>query len=335
MRHTVFSLSLLAALASTSSSIGFETIQGLPPGWGAGMSLGNMPYYPDRTTPADERVRLRLESGLMLLEGNELVYAGDYTVSRLVWQSMAPVLRGSVAAEFGHGFSISAEGSVAGYGRSYMEDYDWLAGDDTPENWTHRSQHPDTHLDHYFSGSLALGYELARTSDAVVRVHSGFKYTDLQWAAYGGSYVYSSAGFRDNVGDFPDGAPGITYRQQMPEVFLGVDGDQYYGNVRVGGLLRGGLTFKSLMTDDHWMRDLRFYDEIKPAPTVALGADVGFALGPMAELYLAGRYDQVFEQRGDSRIYDTVTGALVGTDRDGGAADLRQATLTLGLKGKF
>lgn len=335
MQPSSFGLGLLALVVSSPAVMGFEMMQGLPPNWGGDMS-GAFSYDPaPPPVEASERLRVKLEPGLLLLEANELVYNGNYTVSRLIWQSMAPVLRGSIGVEVGHGFSVEVEGSVAGFGRSYMEDYDWLRGDDTPGNWSDRSKHADTHLDHYASGSVALGYDLSRTSDAVVRMHGGFKYTDLQWSAYGGSYVYSGAGFRDEVGDFPDGERGITYRQQMPEVFVGVDGEQRYGNVRLGGLLRGGLTFNSVMTDDHWMRDLRFYDHIKPAPTVALGAEVGFALGSMAELFLGARYDHIFEQRGDSHVHTGTTGEFLVISRDGGAGDLKQATLTLGLKGRF
>jgi outer membrane protease len=334
MQPSSISLGIIALVIS-SPVMGFEMVQGLPPHWAGDMS--DAFSYDPAPPPAlgNERLRIKLEPGLLLMEANELVYNGNFTVSRLIWQSMAPVLRGSIAASFDHGFSVEVEGSVAGYGRSYMEDYDWLGGDDTPGNWTDRSQHPDTRLDHYASGSLALAYELSRTSDAVVRMHGGFKYTDLQWSAYGGSYVYSSGGFRDDVGDFPDDELSITYRQQIPEVFVGVDGEQRYGNVRLGGLLRGGLTFNSVMTDDHWMRNLRFYDHVKPAPTVALGADVGFALGPMAELFLAARYDRVFEQRADSHTHDGTTGERLSIVSDGGGGDLRQATLTLGLKGQF
>ena len=184
-------------------------------------------------------------------------------------------------------------------------------------------------------GGVPVGYELARADDAVVRLHGGLKYTDVQWSAYGGSYVYSTGGFRDDAGAFPDGAPGITYRQQLPEAFIGVDGDQYYGNFRVGGLLRGGLTFAAVATDDHWMRDLRFYDYLNVAPTLALGADVGFALGPMAELVMAARYDQIFEQRGETRTYDTTTGNLAGISPDTGAGDLRSFELTAGIRGNF
>ena len=272
----------------------------------------------------------------MYLEGNEKVLNGGYTVSHLIWQSTVPVLRGSMAVDFGAGFSFRADASVAAFGNSYMEDYDWLKGDDTFANWSHRSQHPDTNLDHYYTGAASLGYELVNDDTAVIRAHGGFKYTDVKWTAYGGTYLYSSAGgFRDIPGSIPDGVAGITYRQQFPELFLGIDGEERYGNFRIGGLLRGGITFLSVSTDDHWLRNLRFVDTLYVAPTVTAGIDVGFALGPNAELTLAARYDHIFEQRGDTVTYNIATGAQNGSYLDQAGGGLRSAEFTAGLRGSF
>lgn len=280
----------------------------------------------------DEVFRVEASIGAMYLRADEKVMVGDYTLSHLIWESTAPVLRGSMAIDVGSGFSIRAEGAAAAYGKSYMEDYDWLKGDDTFDNWSHRSQHPDTSLDYYYSGGASLAYELVSDETATVRVHGGFKYTDVQWSARGGSYLYSSTGgFRDIPGSIPDGAAAITYRQQLPEVFVGVDGDEQYGSVRVGGLLRGGMTFLSRATDDHWRTGVRFTDDLYLAPTVTAGADVGFALSTNAELTIAARYDHVFEHRGDT----TYSGAETGTAYDAAAAALRSVTLTTGLQGSF
>ena len=283
----------------------------------------------------DDTVRINASIGAMYLQGDDKVVNGNYTVSHLIWQTKTPVLRGSIAVDFGNGLSASLEGSTAGFGSSYMEDYDWLRGDDTFDNWSHRSQHPDTQVDHYYTGAAALGYELVNHDNAVVRAHAGLKYTDVQWTAYGGTYLYSGVGFRDTPGTIPDGTAVITYRQQLPELFLGVDGEEYYGNFRVGGLLRGGLTFLAVATDDHWLRNLRFVDTLYVAPTFTAGVDVGYALGRNAELFLAARYDHIFEQRGDTRTYNIATGAPLDTYIDSAAGALRSAELTAGLKGKF
>ncbi len=299
------------------------------------VSVGQAAAQSYAYTSPDDTVRVTGGIGAMYLEGNEYVFNGERTLSQLIWQTRAPVLRGRIAVDVGNGFSISAEGSVAGFGSSYMEDYDWLVSTDSFDNWTHRSQHPDTNLDHYLTGAAMIGYELVNDPEAVIRFHTGLKYTDVKWSAYGGSYIYSDGGFRNKTGNFADGEPAIAYQQKLPELFVGFDGDQYYDNVRIGGLLRGGLTVMAQTRDNHWMRNLLVVDNFNPAPTIALGADVGFALGPLAEFYVAARYDQMFLMRGKSEYFNTTTGARTIVGNDLGGADLRSAEITAGLRGAF
>ncbi len=73
-------------------------------------------------TNPDDTVRFNAGVGVIYLEGNEKVMNGDYTVSHLIWQSTAPVLRGGLAVDFGGGFTASVEGSTAAFGTGYMED---------------------------------------------------------------------------------------------------------------------------------------------------------------------------------------------------------------------
>ncbi|MBU1307754.1 MAG: omptin family outer membrane protease [Alphaproteobacteria bacterium] len=283
----------------------------------------------------DDSVRINGSVGAMYLEGNEYVFTGDAVLSKLIWQTRAPVLRGSIGVDVGGGFSLGAEGSVAGFGSSYMEDYDWLIRTSNFDDWTHRSQHPDTMLNHYVTAAANVGYDLVNDPDAVVRVQAGVKYTDVKWSAYGGSYIYSTNKFRDTVGNFADGAPAISYRQQLPEIFVGFDGEQTYGNVRVGGMLRGGLTVLAQTNDNHWMRNLLVVDNFRPAPTFAAGLDFGFALGPLAEFVVAARYDQAFLMRGKSEYFNTTTGVRTIVDDNIGGAELRSAEITAGLRGRF
>jgi plasminogen activator len=93
-----------------------------------------------------------------------------------------------------------------------------------------------------------------------------------------------------------------------------------------------------MATDNHYLRlpvPLRFVDSIYMAPTVTVGANVGFALGPNAKLTLAARYDHIFEQRGDVKEYNATTGALIGDFAGAAGAALRSAEITAGLEGSF
>ena len=284
---------------------------------------------------ADGTVQVSGGVGSMYLEANEYVFNGDATLSRLIWQSWAPVLRGAMVVQLSGGWSVSAEGSVAGFGASYMEDYDWRVKTRDFNAWTDRSQHPDTRLSHFVTGAAALGYTLADDGDGAVQLQAGIKYTDVKWSAHGGSSITSSGGFRNVTQDFADGAPVIDYRQQLPELFVGFDGEQRYDGVRLGGMVRGGVTVMGQSHDNHWLRDLRVEDSFRPAPTLELGADLGFALGASSEFTLAARYSQTFVMRGKSAYFDTTTGARTLVGDDLGGADLRSADITAGWRGSF
>ncbi|MDB5535153.1 MAG: omptin family outer rane protease [Devosia sp.] len=290
----------------------------------------------------DERVVFSASIGAMSLRANEFVFDGNHTLSQLTWQSTAPVLRSGADVQLDGGFTLKAEGALALSGSSYMEDYDWQDYDGAgpfvpgngPDDWTDRSQHPDTQLDYFASGSAALGYDLVRSEAGSINLNGGLQYSDVQWTASGGSALYSTGGFRNNSFNIPAG-PVVTYRQQLPSVFAGVDGQMDSGSLHFGGMLRAGVTVFGRSTDEHWQRDLRFSDALYVAPTLAIGANAAFDLGPTSQLFVAARYSQVFTTKATSDVRDTGTGAVLFYGSNSGGLDLRTIDVTAGLKASF
>jgi len=279
--------------------------------------------------------------GLVVLEANEFVYDGigsDTRLSQLIWQSTAPMLSAGLEVGTPEGWTVSAKAQVAMSGDSYMEDYDWIApyatgtGDD---DWSDRSQHEDTNLDWYFNGSLLVGYNLPVADGMKVNVNAGLKYTDVQWAAYGGSYVYSDSGYHDAVGDFPDGEPGITYRQTFPAAVIGIDGEVTDGAWTVAGSAHAGVTLYAQGDDRHWMRDLNFIDNLESAPLVSVEGSVGYELAEGMQVFVAGSAEQIFTARASTDVYDIPTGDYLGSDIDQAGGDLFAASLSVGIKGSF
>jgi plasminogen activator len=281
--------------------------------------------------------------GIVSLEANEFVYAApgsDTRLSQLIWQSTAPMLTAGLDVNLPEGWTLAAKAQVALGGDSYMEDYDWIApwatgtGDD---DWSHRSQHEDTDLDWYFNGSILLGHDFAVSDNVTVNLNGGFKYTDVQWAAYGGSYVYSSGGYRNDVGDFPDGEAGITYRQSFPALVAGIDAEMVQDQWTFGVSAQGGFTLYGIGDDHHWMRTpvLNFIDNLGSAPLLSVGASASYEVAEGMNLFLAGTAEKIFTARGDTDIYNNDTGVLLGTDADGGGGDLFAASITGGIKGTF
>lgn len=281
---------------------------------------------------ADGSVVFKGSYGITAIEANELVYQKKYKVSQLIWQSTGiSTFTGQVKFDFDR-FFIRATGTIGIGGDGYMRDFDWRYV--KKSGWSDRSQHPDTRLNHYFSGSMEAGREVLNLDGTIISLTGGFKYTDVQWSAWGGRYVYSFGSFRDARGHFPRNEKGITYQQQWPVPFLGVDLARSEGAWTFQGSLQGGLAIDGTGTDNHWMRDLLFVDHVYTTPAVMASASVEYEIRPATAFFVSGSLDKIFRARADTDARDTVN-HIHEFYKDGAGADFVSGTISLGLRGKF
>jgi omptin len=270
--------------------------------------------------------------GITALRANEFVYEGKAKVSQLIWKSdWVQTVTGDIAIDLEKDFYVKIKATAGFAGDGFMTDYDWFY---TGRPWSHRSQHPDTRLNHYFTGDIELGRTVAEHGGTEIGLGAGISYTDVKWAAYGGSYIFSDTGWRADRGDIPDGEKVIFYRQQWPAPFLAANLSHVEGRWSLNGSLKAGLAFDAKGTDDHWMRDLRFVDHYYTTPTVGLDASIGYALRDNIQFYASGSFDHMARVRADSRMIDTITGDK-SWFRDGAGGDFTSATISFGLKGRF
>jgi outer membrane protease len=294
----------------------------------------------------DQSVTLRGSIGVMGIEAKEWVYASagsPNVLSYLNWQSVAPLASGEIGLRLGDGWTAKAEFKAALGGDSNMEDYDWFGPDFVSYNfddWTHRSISPNTNLDWYLDGTFALGLDLVDEPDYRVNFSGGVKYTDVQWTASGGTYDYSGfpggavVGFRGNSGTLPDG-PGITYRQQLPSLFGGVDVEGGSDGWNYAVSAKSGFTLMGFASDDHWLRSLHFVDMLQPAPMLSASANIGYDFTPNFGVFVQGGIEKVFLSRGDTDVTNTSTGAYQGRSLDTAGGELGTINLSAGLKGSF
>jgi outer membrane protease len=275
------------------------------------------------------------------LFGDELVYYGPSDgrlLSRLLWESSA--LGATLTVRHGVSDRFSLQGSVTMglLADSYMEDYDWLARD-APffiDDWTHRSRHPDTDLDHYYALDLAARYELAGGEDRSFGVTGGILFTDVQWSAYGGDYVYSSAGFRDVIGTFPDGLLGISYRQVLPAAYAGVTGGFEHGDWSFDGMARIGLTFGAYDIDHHWLRDIKFEEDYPSSLYFGLAANATYKLRERISLTFGAQYDHYATMKGPTLMTTISGGDFINyLPGDSAGAAFNALKLSAGVKAKF
>lgn len=277
--------------------------------------------------------------GYSWITGNELVYNnnGDQ-ISKLVWESNTPVLGLNFAARFGGGYTLDASADFAVGSQNHMVDYDWLepfrAGFGA-DQWTDRSIHPDTDLNKYLNIGIALGHDFAVSETATVNLHGGFKYRDIKWTAKGGSFVYSSFAFRDTIGDFTPGEPGISYQQTMPTVFVGINGKTEIDAWTLSGQLRGGVTVNATDQDFHFARDLLFDEKYGPIPYVAASVNASYKLNDTINLFGGADFEHYFTTKGDTTVSSISTRQVLGVFPDGAGMDFTSITLKGGLSVAF
>ncbi len=279
------------------------------------------------------------DMGLMNITANELVYGGGgKRVSQLVWKSGGvQVIGGVLRVDLDQDWWVSARGRIGVNGDGRMADYDWLrpfAPGPRNDQWSDRSLHPDTRLNHYVELGLELRRDLLESDATMAGLGAGFAYTDVKWTAWGGSYIYSIKGFRDSRGTFADRSKGISYRQILPAPYLGVHASHRIGDLTLSGVLNGGLAIGAGGQDDHWARSLRFNDHFDTAPTLSLEASADYAINPSASLYLSGSFDRMFRVKADTTMIDRLTGGRA-IFRNGAGADFQSAAITFGIRGRF
>jgi outer membrane protease len=217
-------------------------------------------------------------------EAREFVYAGsaqgdvpsDYKVSELIWDIDSLVMAGgTVSAQFGERFRINA-GAWFGLneGDGGMEDYDWI--DPSRSDWTHFSE-SDVDIEAAYSFDLNASLELFDLGPFVCSGILGYKHDFWEWSDYGGTYIYSTSGFRDDTGSF-GGENGIDYEQTFDIPYVGVQLAMTASSVRATAYLLYSPFVIAEDKDHHIFRDLYFREEFDGGDFIALGGDVSIDL---------------------------------------------------------
>jgi outer membrane protease len=277
--------------------------------------------------------------GTMGIRADEYVLLGNRKISQLTWESsFVPVFSGALDLRLPESWTLKVSGAAGLGGDSHMTDTDWdpiFSASDDPTDWSDRSIHSDTDLDHYFNARLALGRDVAIADGVKVNFHGGVKYTDVKWSASGGSYVYSDTTYRDTVGNFPQGMPAVTYRQQLPVGFAGLDAEMVSGRWTFGGSAELGMLAFGGTHDNHWTDGRRYVDYLDLAPSLSLEAKAAYAIDDSLSAFASLAYDQIFLARADTDFVSPADPATNGLYLDQGGTEYAAVSVSGGLKGKF
>ncbi|WP_018391365.1 omptin family outer membrane protease [Ancylobacter sp. FA202] len=310
-------------------------------GMGAVLAADNAsPVLPEQlllATPGEE-VILKAGFGYTWITANEYVYEDGNRISRLIWESQAPVVTAALKVELVENVVFSANGKLGFSGSSHMRDFDWVGSyvrSYAAQDWTHYSTHPSTSLDHYVDIDAALGRRFTLGEGRLLTLQAGFKYTDIKWTANDGPYLYSRNGFRDTAKLDYTSLPAIDYQQRYAGLFVGAETELRHEAWTLTALVKGGVTFSANDTDHHYFRQLRFEDDIGTLPFLTVGARADYALSASAGFYLGVELDTYFRGTGDATMYDNAIGELLDVFKDGSGMDFQATTVSAGFRLAF
>jgi len=282
----------------------------------------------------NEQFRFSVEAGYLTARANEYVYEEGRTVSRLIWDiNAAATITARAEMNMTPRWRLSGSATVGIDHSNFMADYDWL----TPSpDWSHRSVHWDTQLDHYVALDLGASYAAWQINRTTLNILGGLRYTDFQLSSYGGSFVYTTEDgeFRGDSLSFADGQAVITYRQRLPALYGGLGASRQIGSVHFDAGILGGVTLWPRDKDHHWLRSLKFKDEFKRSPYLALQMRASVPVSDNGEAFLSARYEKYFRMEGDTHILDTRTGES-SFSHDSAGASLQTLNIGVGLRFRF
>lgn len=306
----------------------------------------NSPYFISDTDQSaanpNENFSLRGSIGMGSITANEHVYlggSGTQNLSLLVWQNTAPIADMDIKLRFAGQWTLRGHVEAALPGQGKMTDYDWIAPHNTGygmDDWSDRSISPNTHLDWFGSADLAFGHDLPINDALTVNANVGFKYTDVQWTAVGGTYIYSNGGFRNDVGVIPD-VPAARYRQQLPTVFTGIGATVNDGAWSLDANARAGLIVWGHSRDDHFLRVPPRYtwDDLSWGQMLSADVKLGYAISDHLGAFIEGSYEKTFAAHTPSDYRKISDDSELFTANGQGGAELDVAKLSVGLKGNF
>ena len=298
-----------------------------------------------QTTGAGVSFSLGASVGVVEGTASELAfyypYGKKFKLSELTWD-LKDVVMGGLHGSMGIGrrfrFNLGVWSALT-EGNGMMIDRDWNYPDSVSvflepndSNWTHESQHTDTTLDSGIIFDTNANVMALQAGPFSLHGIFGFKFDDWKWSARGGTYVYSSEGFRDTTGSFPAGEKVITYEQQYLIPYLGVGANLTWPAILIESHLLYGPAVSAKDSDYHVLRGLLFEGDFTGGTYVGVGLNATWALGRHWSATLGVEYQSISEITGDVTISgEEVSGVFPG----GGGIAMSATSYSLGAGYRF
>jgi outer membrane protease len=289
--------------------------------------------YEEPYTWESETLSFGISAGWLTGQSHEFFYdgAGD-KISELIWDmNHAYTFNADLGIALLPTLKLNARGTWGGDIDSHMEDYDWLALEYGQTDWTHRSIHDETELEHFARFDINLQYDVIQDEALIISGLLGARFTGVKWSAYGGEFVYTTdpaTTFRDDIFTLPDSTLGITYVQNWAVAYAGVSGTLKSGSWRLSGSIIGSPLAYGSDEDDHWLRSIKFENDLHRTNFVGTSAEAVYFFADHYEVFLNANAERYFRTKGDKTVND-------GTEvefNDTGGGDHENLQISLGFR---
>lgn len=181
-------------------------------------------------------------------------------------------------------------------GNNVMNDYDWL--DDTTNEWSNWSNHPNTKLTKNFNFNINLANNVYEKRNFSSAVSIGYFGSEKIFEVYDGNYIYSSAnGFRDRIGTIE--GLGITYKEKVLMPYIELDSTIFNRIHRINFALRYSPNVAMENSDTHHLRE--FTDTGTHDKSSMLGGSIEYKYKIDRKTFIqtSYKYSSYEEARGD------------------------------------
>jgi len=274
-------------------------------------------------------ISVRLQTGYLTGEAHEYVYWPEYdhTASELIWKIDSIEMQGAgisvrplrwLVINYEHWFNIDK-------GSGTMDDYDWLVRG--MDDWTDWSHHENTDVAKGTIQDINVEMTPFRVGPLSFSGLVGYKRENWEWKAYGGSYIYSGYGFRDDKGKWPDKELGISYEQTFNVPYIGISVNGDFGGFNVKTRLIGSPFVNGEAVDNHHQRNLVTYDDFSNGSLIIHDIAGAYSFTEHLALQMALSYTKYGTMKGDSCWYYNDTGTVKNLE-DFAGADLETIMLS-------
>lgn len=278
----------------------------------------------------------RLEGyvGHLSAEAGEYVYDNGKLLSQLDWQvHHALIVGGMLHYDVNDWLTLSGGGWTLASANNTMDDFDWL--DDTRTDWSDWSHHKDTRSDYGYQLDLAAKARIGEWKENDLYLIGGYRQTGMKWSAYGGSYVYSRGGFRNDVGNFIDGSLGITYEQTWHIPYAGISATRNHGPWLLTGTLYASPYVTGNDEDLHAKRKLTFNETFDETTMIGTQLGASYEMTERSRLSLQADYQRIASTKADTLVRSLETGQTEYFGMGAAGASYRSMTISAGLDVRF